>query len=159
MIFPLGSQEFYALNNNVMETARINLKLRYSLLKHYFMLFVRTDHAGTVFRPLFFEFSDDKGCFEDSVMDKQFLVGSELMSTPILEPGNIQITAYFPEGSWFDVMSGYRMSENNNSNAEGFTTRGTDKIVVNKLSDTVPLFIRGGKLIGWQDTTNVLNQK
>lgn len=131
-----------------METARKNLKLRYSLLKHYFMLFVRTDHAGTVFRPLFFEFPNDKGCFEDRVMDRQFLIGSELLSTPILEPGNVQISAYFPEGSWFDVMSGFRQSENY-SNEEGFKTRGIDKMVVSKLSDTVPLFIRGGKLIGW----------
>ena len=48
------AQEAYALGPQVKEAARVNLKLRYSLLKHYYMQFVNNKGIGSIFRPLFF---------------------------------------------------------------------------------------------------------
>lgn len=52
-------QEAYALGTKVMKAARTNLKLRYSLLKEYYKLFVVQRGAGSIFKPLFFEFPND----------------------------------------------------------------------------------------------------
>ncbi|EWS76217.1 glycoside hydrolase family 31 protein (macronuclear) [Tetrahymena thermophila SB210] len=140
-------QEFYNLSPEVTKTASKNLKLRYSLLKHYFMLFVRTNHKGTIFRPVFFEFPYDGECFQDRVLNQQFLLGNELMATPVVEYDKTTTSAYFPEGSWFDLLSGYKMIE---------SKKGKFKDVYNTLTDYVPIFLRSGKLVGMQDSKNVL---
>lgn len=80
-------QEFYVLGKSVLQTAHLNLKLRYSLLKHFYTLFVLQNGRGTILKPLFFEFPDDPECFKDKVMNEQFMVGQELLVTPILEQG------------------------------------------------------------------------
>jgi len=48
------SQEPYALGEIVLQSAKNNLKLRYSLLKYYYYLFVSKKGLGTIWRPLFF---------------------------------------------------------------------------------------------------------
>jgi len=56
------SHEPYAFPNHpyVLESSRQSMRLRYSLLKYYYHLFVRNNGTGTVFRPLFFEFPNDE---------------------------------------------------------------------------------------------------
>lgn len=49
----MKSQEAYALGQIVLLAARNNLKLRYSILKNYYRLFVQGRGAGSIFRPLF----------------------------------------------------------------------------------------------------------
>lgn len=53
------SQEPYALGDVVLKAAQENLKLRYSLLKHYYSLFINRKGLGTIFNPLFFVFPLD----------------------------------------------------------------------------------------------------
>lgn len=62
-------QEFYALGDKVKDVAIKNLRLRYSILKYYYSLFVINNGAGTVVRPLFFNFYDDINCLKDEIMD------------------------------------------------------------------------------------------
>ncbi len=83
-----------------MSVARKNLYFRYSLLKHYYSLFVRNKGQGTVMRPVFFEFPNDEICLSDNVMDNQFLLGSELMATPVLRESENFIRPYFPAAGW-----------------------------------------------------------
>lgn len=40
----------------VLKVSRSALKTRYSLLKHYYSLFVKNRGVGMVFKPVFFEF-------------------------------------------------------------------------------------------------------
>lgn len=53
------SQEPYALGAKVLEGAKTNIKLRYSLLKSYYCLFVVKRGRGAIFQPLFFSFPED----------------------------------------------------------------------------------------------------
>ena len=53
------SQEPYALGDTVLAAAKTNLKLRYSLLKHFYFLMVSNRGLGTIWKPMFFEFSFD----------------------------------------------------------------------------------------------------
>lgn len=44
----------------VLESSRNAINLRYSFMKWYYAIFVRTQPYGGVFNPLFFEYPDDE---------------------------------------------------------------------------------------------------
>lgn len=83
-IFEGISQEAYALGDKVKEAARTNLRLRYSLLKFYYRHFIIRKGQGLVYRPLFADFPTDDQVFVDEVLETQFIIGKEIMVTPIL---------------------------------------------------------------------------
>ena len=68
------------------------LGIRYSLLPYYYTLFYKAHRevdpqnapAATVTRPLFFEFPKDPNTYS---IDRQFMVGSGLLISPVLEQG------------------------------------------------------------------------
>jgi alpha-glucosidase/lysosomal alpha-glucosidase len=62
------------------------------------------------------------------------MMGIEIMGTPILSEGVIR-TAYFPETTWFDLITGLEM--------KGLT----DHTIYCSYNDLVPLFIRSGYLV------------
>jgi alpha-glucosidase (family GH31 glycosyl hydrolase) len=118
------------LGETVLASAKINLKLRYSLLKYFYYLFVNKKGLGTIWRPLFFEFPQDTNTYVDDIADTQFLIGPNLMSAPILEPGVTQRKAYFPEFNWYNLETGEKY------------VPGTEVIKGVGLTNQVPLFIR-----------------
>lgn len=84
----------------VANISRVVLGARYSLLPYYYTLFYQAHINGTtVARPLFFEFPRDPVCFG---LDTQFLIGSWLMISPVLQQGATSVTAYLPAGVWYD---------------------------------------------------------
>ena len=139
------SQEPYAWgqNSTVFKATQKSLKLRYSILKWYYSVFVRNNGTGSVFRPLFFEFPDD--IFLNQLQD-QFLIGSEIMVAPVLDNDEIPHTVYFTNNtSWFDFFNG----------SINYQTQGKFVRVDAPLDSTAPLFIRAGSIIFTQNTTNV----
>ena len=65
------------------------------------------------------------------------------MSTPIVEEGRNQRTAYFPGDMWYNLYNGQAIFANNVG------------IIVNFLTDQVPLYIRNGYFIVRQNVENV----
>lgn len=53
-------QEPYVLGENVLKTAQISIKQRYSLLKQLYSILVDLNGKGSFFRPLYFEFYEDE---------------------------------------------------------------------------------------------------
>ena len=88
-------QEPYALGETVLAAAKTNLKLRYSLLKYIYSLFVMKKGLGTIWKPLFFEFPLDSNSYIDDIVNTQFLIGPNLMAAPILEQGTTSRKVYF----------------------------------------------------------------
>lgn len=140
-------QEPFALGATVLKSAQVNIKLRYSLLKHYYSLFVNRKGLGTIFNPLFFVYPADTNNYYDDVADTQFLIGNNLMSAPILEQGKTSRKVYFTTAVWFDFYTGKEY-------IPGFWN-----ISDVGLTDPVPLFLREGTLILTQNTENVLSTK
>lgn len=76
----------------VTDISRQILDVRYSLLPYYYTLFYYASRpvspssipSATVTRPLFFEFLDDQSTY---AIDKQFMVGSGLLVSPVLTQG------------------------------------------------------------------------
>ena len=137
----------WGVNSTVLQASRASLKLRYSLLKWYYSLFVRNGGTGTVFRPLFFEFSNDPFLLD---LNDHFLLGSELMVAPVLKPNRTTNWVYFVNGtSWFDF--------NNGSLNYELQSKFTE--VAAPLNSTPPIFIRAGSIVYMQNTTNVTRVK
>jgi alpha-glucosidase (family GH31 glycosyl hydrolase) len=139
-----NSQEPYTLGNETLETSRNAMKLRYSLLKYYYSVFCNQRGVGTVFRPLLFEFPEDPLVYDEKIMNEQFLIGSDLMVTPILYENETSTKAYFPTGRWFNFYSG-EITQNSGDTPNMQT-------VVNPLPLPPPLFIREGTLMYIQNT-------
>jgi alpha-glucosidase (family GH31 glycosyl hydrolase) len=89
-----------------LKAAQTNLKLRYSLLKHYYSLFIGRRGVGTIFNPLFFVFPLDNNNFVDEIAETQFLIGNSLMAAPILQQGVTSRNVYFTSAIWFDFYTG-----------------------------------------------------
>ena len=138
------SQEPYALGKTVLQSAYNNLKLRYSLLKHYYTVFIQNEGLTPVLRPLFVQFPLDDNCWKDEVAETQLLIGASLMSTPILTQGATSRYAYFHgENGWFDLATGRWYSQ------------GYHLVEDVDLTHTVPLFLKAGALILRQDTEGI----
>ncbi|XP_065907370.1 uncharacterized protein [Dysidea avara] len=125
---------------SVAAISRKVLSLRYSLLPYYYTLFFKANTplypgpAATITRPLFFEFPSD---VRTHYIDQQFMVGSGLLVSPVLEEGATKVDAYFPRGRWYDIYT-------NNltvSSSEGAT------VTLSAPIDHIPVHVRGGSVI------------
>lgn len=140
-------QELYRWAS-VAAISRKVLAIRYSLLNYYYTLFIKAHHpaipgfapSATVVRPLFFEFPSDSTTYS---IDQQFMVGSSILVSPVLKEGATSVTAYFPEGVWYDI---YQLTP--------VTKSGKTSINLNAPLDTIPVHYRGGSIIPMQTPEN-----
>ncbi|CAK5271435.1 unnamed protein product [Mycena citricolor] len=87
------SQEPYVWDS-VAAAAKIAINVRYSLLPYWYTLFANSSRHGTpTVRALFWEFPDDPSLFS---VDRQFLVGPDILVTPVLEPNVSTVHGVFP---------------------------------------------------------------
>lgn len=123
---------------------RNSIFFRYSLLRHFYSVFVRLRGYGAAVRALFFEFGEEEECYEEDIREVEVLWGRELLFTPVLEPNERQIHPYFPGKNavvWFGLITG-------ESFLGGFHHR-----VSNGLDEPIPGFLRGGTLVFRQEVS------
>lgn len=60
-----------------------------------------------VLRPMAMEFPDDPGTRE---LDRQYLLGPDLLVRPVTEPGGLDVEVYIPDGDWLDHFTGARFT-------------------------------------------------
>lgn len=139
-------QDPFAFGQDLINTSMTVLKFRYSLLKYYYYLFVRNKGTGTIFRPVFFEFPEDDGCFKSEVLEQQFMLGDALLATPILMENSNQIMPYFAGAQtiWYDIETGNAFPG------------GQTHLVQNDMSQAPPVFLRNGYSIYRQNVSNVV---
>ncbi|GAM26216.1 hypothetical protein SAMD00019534_093910 [Acytostelium subglobosum LB1] len=103
------SQEPYTFNEEVTAISIAAINGKYTLLPFYYTLFYQAHALGTpVVRPLFFEFPNDPNTY---ALDTQFLVGTSLLVSPVLDQGATAVVAYFPAGPWYDYFNGTRVPD------------------------------------------------
>uniref|UniRef100_A0A9L0SKB0 Lysosomal alpha-glucosidase n=1 Tax=Equus caballus TaxID=9796 RepID=A0A9L0SKB0_HORSE len=96
-------QEPYRFSETAQQAMRKAFALRYMLLPHLYTLFHGAHTRGqTVARPLFLEFPEDPRTW---TVDRQLLWGEALLITPVLEAGRVEVTGYFPLGTWYDLQT------------------------------------------------------
>ncbi|KAL2542605.1 Alpha-xylosidase 1 [Abeliophyllum distichum] len=93
-------QELYQWET-VAESARNALGMRYKLLPYLYTLTYQAHTSGApIARPLFFTFTNETKCYG---LSTQFLLGSSLMVSPVLEETKTNVEALFPPGSWYNM--------------------------------------------------------
>uniref|UniRef100_A0A8C6PJX3 Lysosomal alpha-glucosidase n=1 Tax=Nothobranchius furzeri TaxID=105023 RepID=A0A8C6PJX3_NOTFU len=97
-------QEPFVFGQAAQAAMRSVLNLRYSLLPYLYTLFHHAHtSAATVATPLFTEFPADANC---RIIDQQFLWGSSLLISPVLDEGSVEVKAYLPAGTWYSLQNG-----------------------------------------------------
>ncbi|KAF8634099.1 hypothetical protein AX15_001067 [Amanita polypyramis BW_CC] len=79
---------------NVASASRTAMAIRYSLLPYWYTLFANASRFGTPpVRALFYEFPDEPELF---TIDAQYLVGGDILVTPVLTPNVTTVEGVFP---------------------------------------------------------------
>ena len=90
--------------------------------------------GSTVWRALIFEYPQDA---EALFIDRQFMVGSSILVSPVLDQGATTVYAYFPADRWYDFYTGQTV---------GTTTNG-EFVTLNAPIDTLNIHLRGGSIV------------
>ncbi|CAK4699767.1 hypothetical protein LEN26_018477 [Aphanomyces euteiches] len=114
------------------------LRKRYQLLPYLYTELYRAHVDGTtVVRALYFEFPS----METLAIDRQYLVGSALLVSPVLDKGALNVTAFLPlEATWYDLWTGQRVHHLN----------GKALVELDVPLEKVPVHIRGGYIVPGQ---------
>jgi alpha-glucosidase (family GH31 glycosyl hydrolase) len=140
-------QEPYVFNKTAMDEMRTAIKLKYSLIRYYYTLL--TDNSlrgtGTIYKPVFFEFPEDKSAYSD--IEYNIMIGSGLkVSINSYDLNSTYTPFYFPAGTWC-LLGGKANTTNNCFNS----TSGVTLTLPSTLSD-YQMHIREGYIIPMQDT-------
>ncbi|KAK6788662.1 hypothetical protein RDI58_012460 [Solanum bulbocastanum] len=93
-------QELYQWKS-VTKSSRNALGMRYKLLPYLYTLSYEAHKTGApIVRPLFFTFPNIPELYE---LSTQFLVGSNVMVSPVLEKAKTKVSALFPPGTWYSL--------------------------------------------------------
>uniref|UniRef100_A0A674DQY7 Lysosomal alpha-glucosidase n=1 Tax=Salmo trutta TaxID=8032 RepID=A0A674DQY7_SALTR len=126
-----------AVSGAAQAAMRSAVMLRYSLLPFLYTLFYHTHtSADTVATPLFLQFPSDPNC---QTIDRQFLWGSSLLVSPVLEQGAVELAAYLPPGTWYSLHNG-----------QPFYSKGQYLLLPAPL-DTINVHVREGHIIPQQE--------
>jgi alpha-glucosidase (family GH31 glycosyl hydrolase) len=116
---------------DVNEVYRSYARLRMNLVPYLFGLGEEAARTGLpMMRALALEFSDDPVA---TAIDDQFLLGSDLLVAPVVEPGRSSRRVYLPDGAWTDFWTGQPVSS-------GWVTASA-------AVDSIPAYVRGGACI------------
>jgi len=108
------------------------LKLRYRFMPYLYNVLEEAHRTGMpIFRPLLLNYQADANTLN---IDDEFMVGSDLLVAPILEPGSATRRVYLPEGTWINYWNGAQIA-------------GGRMVRTEAPLDTVPLYVRGGSII------------
>ncbi|PWN36503.1 Alpha-glucosidase subunit 1 [Meira miltonrushii] len=94
--------------DSVANASRISISKRYELLPEIYTARARSSQSGApLVKSLWMEFATASQFEQLRKVDTQYLLGSNLLVSPVLEPNATTVTAYFPEanGNWRNVFT------------------------------------------------------
>lgn len=126
------AQEPWQFGEEVMNIYRKYVELRYRLLPYFYDAFYETEKKGMpVMRPLVLQYEKDKNTWN---LNDEFLAGSSLLVSPVVEQGAEKKLVYLPEGTWYDYWTGEALS-------------GSAYLIKDAPLDVCPVFVKGGAII------------
>lgn len=140
-----ASQELY-LWESVTTAAKNALNMRYQLLPVLYTLFYQAQVTGaTVIRSLWYDTPSDQTALG---VDTQFMWGSSVMISPVLEQGAVTVNAYFPMGLWY----AFSTDPKQRALAVDASSGGVYKSLDTPLT-AVNVHVQGGNILPLTDST------
>ena len=101
----------HLVNTTFSKWSRHALRKRLELMPYILTLSLRASRDGEpLVRPLIYEFPQDPYLTANSTW-QQFMLGSSILVSPILEPDTAKIAAYFPQDFiWYNLWSGTKVT-------------------------------------------------
>lgn len=135
-------QEPFAFDDETIKIYRKAIKQRYQLIPYYYDLFYQGEKTGLpLIRPLVLNYQNDPETFNQN---DQFMIGDNLLVSPVLEPGKNKKLVYLPKGKWYLI------------NTKQIYKEGYH--IVDAALDTCPTFIKMGSVIPTYKNIKNLNQ-
>ncbi|KAI0905730.1 glycoside hydrolase family 31 protein [Ustulina deusta] len=136
------SQEPYRWPS-VIEASKTAMKIRYALLPYIYTTFFLSHSTGsTMLRALAWEFPEEPWLAD---ADRQFMLGSAILVTPVLEQGATTVDGVFPGiGSgtiWYDWYDQTRVTG----------VKAGQNVTISAPLGHIPVFVRGGSVVPMQE--------
>ena len=137
------SQEPYEFGETEQGIMRTAILMKYQLMRYYYtQMWLASKNGGAVFRPTFFDFPADANAYNN--VEQGIMVGDSLKLSPVFTQGTTgNQPFYFPSGRWCPFDKG-----------NGCFNGGSTQQLSSNLAD-INLHIRAGKIVPYQDTTDV----
>lgn len=135
--------EPWAFGTRLENINRQSIQLRYRLLPYIYNAFYQAAASGLpVMRPLLLDYPDDRLAIEQ---DGEFLLGDDILVSPVTKDYEINWEVYLPPGTWYDFWT------------DRITT-GPNQLMVDAALDRTPMFVRGGAILPTQQLVEYTDQ-
>lgn len=139
-----NDKEPWMFGKNFEEINRKSIELRYQLLPFLYTEFYKASVSGLpIMRPLMLNYPDDKTTFN---IDTQFMIGDDVLISPVLGEGDTARQMYLPAGEWYDFWTREKVS-------------GGKWITAKAPIEHVPVFVRAGAVIPMQPVVQYTDEK
>ncbi len=137
-------QEPYVFGEKVAAASRNAIRQKYSILRYYYTkLFEVSLNGGSLIKPLFFEFPQDKGVYEKTKY--MFMIGESILIPPVMHEGMTSTYPYCTNENWFNLVNFKQVYAYKAGKTEG------GQITLPAGFDYVNVLLRGGSVIPFQD--------
>ena len=130
--------EFWHFGNDMVEEARKQLELRYSLFPYIYSTAYEVTRGGTMMRPLIMDFNGDETAMN---IDNQYMFGHSIMVGVPGELNENEMDVYFPQtqGGWYDYFTAQPLS----TYKQGAGCYARISISQSK----IPVFVKAGSIL------------
>jgi alpha-glucosidase len=134
-------REPWRFDEKTLDIARKYLQFRYRLMPYLYTLAWEASQTGfPLARPLFWPQGGDPSLWG---VDDSFLLGTDLLVAPVLEPGASKREVTLPAGVWYNFWTADRFE-------------GPARVDVEAPLEVIPLFARGGSLIPLEEDGRIM---
>ena len=138
------SNEPWDVGAKSLASAKKAIPMRYSILRYIYseLFLISLNEKGSFFKPVLFEYPNDKESYNN--IDNRIMIGSSFILFPGIQIVEKSISAIFPNDNW-----------NTFPDMKPFINKG-DSLSKSLSGDfeSIHLFLRGGSIIPYQDTTS-----
>jgi alpha-glucosidase len=122
---------------------RETINMRYRLLPYIYTAMAGASSSGIpAMRPMVLEFPEEARFAETA---DEFMFGSDLLVAPVVTAGDLRRSVDFPQGTWYDFLS-------------GVSVEGGNSVAVDAPVGRIPVFARAGSVIPTQQTVQYTSQ-